>query len=1260
MNGTVTDSTNAVVPGAEITATNIGTGQIFRTVSTDKGEWTLASMPAAIYRVTVSKAGFRTQTVAEVTINAGIPATVDVKLEVGQTTESVVVSAGAEILQTESATLATTVQARQVAELPFATRNAVELMVTQPGVTTPTNPRSSSVNGLPKGALNITIDGMNTQDNLLKSSDGFFSYIYTPIDAVEEVTLSTSATDAMGGGEGAANIKFVTRSGTNSFHGGVFWQNRNTFFDSNYYFNNINGQPRDRINLNQFGGHVGGPIKKNKLFFFSNFETYRLPNTYNFTRQVLTPDAINGNFKYKGTDGNIHTVNVYNAAAAVNANLPSSVVRPFATTPDPIILSTLQKINSLVSTGNLKPRDLTNNDYDRLDYNYQPHSLDRRYFSNSRIDYNITSKHALSVTYDYNSYFAAPDGLNSVVPIYDGTGTVLGDPTNAGQRSVRFVGIISLRSSLKPTLTNEWRGGLDGGTVLFRDVINDGMFAPWRGYNPSFAGGYIAGVSTTSTPQRRNSPTKTVADNVSWLKGSHQLSFGFNFEQVNLFQSAPGSTNSIIPGITFGVQATDPAFSGATDIASTANFPGISSADQGNARNLYAILTGRISSITQGRSLDSTGHYGLTPAVDRDRIRDYGMFAQDVFRVKPTLTITLGLRYEKQLPYENLTQTYTVVPYAGMWGVSGIGHLFQPGASGGVAPVYNQMTGTEAPYTIPGRLLPSVGVAWQLPGGDGAFKWLLGSHSGASVIRFGYAQNVVREGSNVFTSILGSNQGLNISNSIDPANFPTEFGQAGSAWFRDAALPSRPYPSTPAYPIIPAVSNSLNAFDPNLKLGYVQSWNFGFQRELGRSTMIEILYTGNHGTDLWRQYNLNEVNILENGFLNDFNIARNNLAIANGTTLAGLSSLASLKSTNYGNTGLAGQANIGIINNAVGSTTDSTTANNLWLGQAGTLANSIATSAARMANLQKANPSIPSNFFLVNPAVLSGGSFIVDNTGASYYNAGQLVLNRRLSKGFQMQGSYVWSKSLGIGASSSATDSSQPTTLRNLGIDRVPSGFDIRHAVKLNGVWELPFGPGRHFASSGNAFKRKALEGWSLIGNVRLQSGVPFFLSSFSTFNQNGDGVILHNMTMGDLQSMIGSYKATQANGIGIVTFLPDSVINNTKSAFNTGSGFNPSTLDPNSKYIGPAAPGTVACRCYFYLPWQRFFNFSAVKLTRIHESVNLEFRAQALNAFNLTNFTPNNNIGTAFGQTTAAYRDTSGTVDPGGRILEFVFRLNF
>ena len=1264
--GTVTDPQGAVIPAADVSVTNTNTGLVLKAATNEKGEWSIASVPPSQYSVTVEKAGFKKATAPAITINAGVPAVVNVRLELGQSTETITVEAGAEILQTESASLTSTMQARQVAQIPFATRNAVELMVTQPGVSTPTNPRSSSINGLPRGALNVTIDGVNTQDNLLKSSDGFFSYIYTPIDAVEEITLSTSATDSAAGGEGAANIRFVTRSGTNEYHGGAFWQNRNTFFNSNYYFNNINGLPRDAINLNQFGGRVGGPVIKNKLFFFSNFEKYLLPAVGNYTRQVLTKDALAGNFTYKGTDNVVHTVNMYDIAAKANGSLPNTI-RPFATTPDPIIQSTLQKVGDLTLGGNIKSRIPTNNDYNRVDYNYQPPALNRRYFSNSRLDYNINSKNTLSVTYNYDSYFSAPDTLNNVVPIYSGTGTVLGSNVNTGQRSVRFAGIVSLRSAIKPTISNEFRGGVTGGTVLFFDALNQGLFSQWKGYDPLFAGttpinGYIAGVTSSVSPQRRNSPVKTLSDNVSWNKGSHQISFGGNWTQVNLFQSTSGGSNSIIPGVTFGINANDPAFNGSTNMFVNANYPGISSTDQTNAQNLYAILTGRISSISRGVSLGDDGKYAFIPTVDRDRIRDYGMFAQDVWKFRPDLTLTFGLRYEKQLPFENLNNAYSVVGYAGLWGTSGIGNLFKPGATGGVTSAYTKINGS-AGYSIPGRLLPSVGAAWQLPGSDGFLKAITGSRKGQSVLRLGFGVNSVREGSAVFQSILGSNQGVNINNGLDPSNFPTEFGPAGAAWFRDATLPSRAYPASPTYPLLPSTTTSLNDFDPKLKLGYVTSWNIGFQRELDKNTVVELRYTGNHGTSLWRQYNLNEVNIVENGFLSDFKNAMNNLALANGTTVAGLYTLPSLKSNNWGNAGLPGQVPLTILGNAIGNTTDATIATNLKYGQAGTAANAIATNPTRMANLQKAVPGTPANFFQVNPAVSSGGSYIVDNSGSSFYGSGQLELRRRLSKGFLIQGSYVWSKALANGATNSSSDLSQPTTLRDTRIDRLPSGFDIRHAFKLNGIWDLPFGPKRSFLGNvNNVVAKKVLEGWQLAGSARIQSGTPLFLNTltaFGTFNQFADGVVLHNMDAKELQSLVGIYKSTASNGVGIVTFLPDSVINNTKAAFAQG-GLTPATLDPNSKYIGPAAVGQTGYRGFITLPVWRFYNFSMIKQTQITERVNFELRAQCLNCFNLTNFQPNNNIGSAFGQTTAAYRDTSGTVDPGGRILEFALRLNF
>jgi hypothetical protein len=458
--GTVSDPTGAAVPGADVKAVNAGTDATVTTVTTERGEYAFPSMLAGSYRVTVTKAGFKAQTVTGVEVNAGVSATANVKLEIGQATETIMVEAGAEILQTANAELSSTLNTRAVQDLPFATRNAVELIVTQAGAQTPTNPRSSSINGLPKGAINVTIDGQNTQDNNLKSSDGFFSYIMPSVDAIEEVTLTTSAGGVDSTSQGGAQIKFVTRSGTNQFHGGTFYQARNTFFNANYYYNNETGLPRDIIKLRQLGGHLGGPIKKDKLFFFGNYEMFRNPGTKAYSRTVLTDSARQGNYSYVDAANQLHTVNMYQVAQAANPNLPSSV-RPYPTTPDPILAGTYDQIAKLTSTGNLLP-NTPSNDYNTNSYNYSPTGNDARDFYTLRLDYNVTSKHQLSLVYNYDKYVSIPDFLNNVVPIYAGTGTVLGTTLNTGQRSNRFDGTLTLRSSLTPRLTNEAQACLNG------------------------------------------------------------------------------------------------------------------------------------------------------------------------------------------------------------------------------------------------------------------------------------------------------------------------------------------------------------------------------------------------------------------------------------------------------------------------------------------------------------------------------------------------------------------------------------------------------------------------------------------------------------------------------------------------------------------------------------------------------------------------------------------------------------------------------
>ncbi len=1275
VSGTVTDPTGAAVPGAEVTVSNSATGAVFKTVTNERGEWALSSMQAATYRVSVTKTGFKAGVVPAALVNSGVAAVVNVKLELGQASEVIEVVGGAEIVQTSGAEVSQTLSDKQLTDLPFATRNAIELLVDVPGTQTPTNPRSSTVNGLPKGALNVTIDGMNTQDNMLKSSDGYFSYIMPSVDALEEVTLSTSAGGVDSTGQGGAQIKFVTKSGTNAWHGGGFYQVRNTALDANYYFNNQVGLPRDIVHLRQYGGHIGGPIIKNKLFFFGNVELYRYPGTAQYTRNVFTPSANTGMYTYADTAGVLHNVNLLQVAAAGNANLPAGT-RPFATTLDPTMAKTFGLETQLAANGIIKP-NTANGDYNTEAVSYAPAGLDSRNFYTTRIDYNATMKHHLSLVYNFDGYKSVPDFLNNIVPILPGGGTVLFSNVNTGQRSNRFASTLSLRSALSSRLTNEARGGFNGGTVLFFDAVNPGLFAPWRGYDPTFAApgpNSLTAITATTAPQRRNAPVKNFSDTVSWVKGSHQFSFGGSFDQINVFQSI--SATGVIPRIAMGIASNDPIFTGATNIFNTANFPGANSTQLSQAAAMYADLTGRVSSTTVTQALsESTKTYANTVnGIDRDRIRELGLFIQDQWRVTPRLTVNLGLRMEKEFTFANTNGLYSNVSYQSLWGTSGVGNLYQPGASGGVAPTYTALTGANT-YNMPKVWAPSVGIAYQLPMHEGILGVFTGHHEGAAVIRVGYSIASIREGMNVYTAIYGANQGVTQDASVSPSTYPANFGAPGSVNFSDPTLPSRPTPSSPQYPITPCFTCSLNGFAPDLKLGYVQSWNLSYQRELTRSTVLELRYTGNHGVNEWRQLALDEVNIFENGFLNEFNAARNNLAIARGGSINNQST------NNFANQGLPGQVNLPILTASLGTAnlSNSTYATNLMMGQAGALATTIATNATFMSNLTAAK--YPANFFVVNPTVAGSNSYVLTNGGSSYYDAGTVEVRRRMSGGFLLQGSYTWAKALANGATASSSVFSQPTTLRNYGLDKIPQGFDIRNAVKINGIYELPFGQGRKFlAGTSNIVVKKMTEGWELAGVARLQSGTPLFFNGLGTYNNGGtsvgQGVVLHNVTASQLQSMVGVYKTSLAgpNG-GIVYWLPPpsttsvsglnstnntNLITNTMAAFNVGN-LAPSQVDPNAPYISPAGPGQLGWEGYVHLPWQRHFDLSVTKRTKIHEKVDLLISARALNVFNLTNFLPGaTNTSSTFGYVTSAYRDLSGTVDPGGRILEFQARVNF
>ena len=216
---------------------------------------------------------------------------------------------------------------------------------------------------------------------------------------------------------------------------------------------------------------------------------------------------------------------------------------------------------------------------------------------------------------------------------------------------------------------------------------------------------------------------KQFNDNLSWLKGKHLVAFGGEFTQINFWYQSVGT--AVIPTIAFsGLATNDPINTGATSIFTTANFPGASTTQLGDARNMYAMLTGRVTAINRSVVLNGDTHqYGNVPQTDINRQREWGSFVSDTWRVKPSFTLNLGLRFEQQRPFDNLNNTYSSVSVQSLWGISGVGNLFKPGITPGTAPVFEPM---KQPYSVPSTWSPSIGFAWQVPGSNGLLSWLTG------------------------------------------------------------------------------------------------------------------------------------------------------------------------------------------------------------------------------------------------------------------------------------------------------------------------------------------------------------------------------------------------------------------------------------------------------------------------------------------------------------------------------------------------------
>jgi hypothetical protein len=747
------------------------------------------------------------------------------------------------------------------------------------------------------------------------------------------------------------------------------------------------------------------------------------------------------------------------------------------------------------------------------------------------------------------------------------------------------------------------------------------------------------------------------------------MSFGGNF----LISNADSDGQQMVPSVNLGF---DTLLDPAKDMFTSTTIPGADSATLTRARNLYAVLTGRVTQTSSAAVINpDTGKYEeLGPTIYPGGIKQLGFFAQDSWRLRPTLTLTGGLRWDVQTPFAPSTGTMSTVTMASICGQSGLGaggmyskcNFLDPGSTGGQYPEYIQLKkGTEGYKTDWNNFAPSASVAWRPDVQKGFLRTILGDPDQAT-LRAGYSVAYERQGLTTFTTLYGGNAGLSV-----PLirNSSSGLVPAGETWpvflSQKDRLYSAPFSPDPVYPILARAGrvDTLNAFAPDIQIARVQSWTIGFARSISKDTAVEIRYVGNKGSNQWSQLNYNSIrteNLIANGFFDEFKLAMANLAANNAS---GISSRRG--SFAYFGAGtnplpiylayLNGSKDFG---NPAAYTGGSSTWTSTTL--AGRLAapNPNPTSAGSDLDGTKARRDLaasvgyPANFFIPNPVI--GNDYVTDSGAFSDYHALQIEVRRRLSGGLSANFNYQYAFREG----GSAFDGF------SYGRINTPTA-DVRHAIKFQADWTLPFGRGQRYGADMSRGLDMVAGGWSISAVGRTQT----VLQDFGNVNLVG-------MTKADLQAMYKYYyRPNPTTGLTEVWMLPEDVILNTRRAFSTSTttldGYSSSLGVPTGKYIAPpnsatciqVRPGDCAPRSVQLLaPWFFRLDIGAIKRFTIKGRTNVEIRFDLLNALDNINFNPVANPGTSANifKVTSAYTDASNTYDPGGRIGQLMIRFNW
>lgn len=1251
LRGLVKDTSGAVIPNASVTLSNTSTQFVRTTVTGPDGEYQFLQVPPGTYSLTVKFQGFREyhQTGVELLVN--LPVTANVALQVGTTSETVEVTGKAPPLNLVDATLGAAFDEQQVKQLPLEARNVPDLLTLQPGVVYTGNrpdinrdndTRSGAVNGARSDQSNVTLDGIDANDQ--GNGYAFTSVLPVTLDSVEEFRVTTTNYNADQGRSSGAQVSLVTKSGTNKFHGSLYEYNRNTATSANDWFIKASemsqGLPNTPPKLirNIYGGSLGGPIVKNRLFFFINYEGTRQREENSVVRVVPSQALRQGILQYPDVNGGVTAL----SAADVRG------LDPLHLGSNPAVLSYLE--------GFPVPNDTSVGDsLNFVGYRFKaPIKVNKSVYV-GRVDYKLTQNGNHSLFWRG----ALQNSNDADVPYLPGTAPL----RTVVDFSKGFA--VGYNATIRPTLINTFRWGFT--RQSFGIVGNSNL--PWitfRGLNDN------ATTSTTAFTRTRNfqMPVHNFVDDVSWVKGRHTLSFGANVAFVRnprvsylgsfsdgianaawLNTGGFANTNSPLDPTAGGFPEVDPSFN------NSYNFPLIT-------------LLGMVTEVDATYNYLKNGSQlpqGV-PVKRQFAMNSYEFYSQDSFRWRPNLTLTLGLRYSLfSPPWE--TTGLQVAPNISLGKLlNQRGQKMLEGIPSNTDPVIRfdlagPANGKHGYYDWQTKnFAPRVALAYSPRPQSGWLQKLFGSGDKTS-IRAGFGMVYDHIGMGLLNTFdLNGSFGL-ATTLANPAGIQTA---SGSARLTDIhTIPTKNnlgqtvfLPAPPGtFPQTPPTSASNGGFaiawglDDTIRAPYSYTFDGSFGRELPKRFSIEVSYVGRLGHRLLSQRDLMmPLDLVDPKSHIDYFTAAQALSRRYRTGAPA----DSVNSSNLGPTAVYWQDMIQKLLPGGSYALSSS------LGCAGTPSTDVVQTVYNMyscfalndtsalGNIDVYGQIVDGNGVNPNPYTFIGGPNSFFNSqysslyawstiGNSSYHALEASLRKQFGGGVQFDFNYTYSKSIDIssdaerigpyrGFGGQVINSWSPQQLRSV------SDYDLPHQINANWIVELPFGKNKRFANR-SGWQDAMIGGWQLSGLARWTSGFPVTVDNgyyFPTdWELEGNGVQIAPVAMGVSRSADGSNVNMFKNGVNAV----------------------------NSFRYG--LPGESGSRNTFRAQGYAGWDMSLTKRWAMPyaESHHLQFRWEVFNITNLHRFDaqqnrPEMDIGATFGNYTGLLTSP--------RVMQFALRYEF